>query len=644
MLALPLFLSGQGYYKVEVRGTNCAVSNHEADLWYFGQNAGIDFRGDEAVPALNNDVLHAIQGSANICDSLGNLLMMTDGTRVWNKIEALMPNGTGLQGDPGVSMPAIIIPKPGNPNIYYIFTVDRPKFGPFDASVYGLRYSEVDITLPSLGDVTVLKNKPLVPEVSEKITAVKHQNGIDYWVVAHEWNSSRFVIMKVTADGVDTLNIRYQSIGTSHEGTPPDNRYNNNALGFMKFSPDGSKLAIAIQGKKMYEIYNFSNGTGDLSLIKSSDTIYSGAYGVEFSPDSKFLYASTAFVGGTPDSTSRLYQFSVDDGPAIFDNPVELAVNTTAEYFCGLQLATDGRIYVARSPYGNDVLGVIYNPKRPGLECNFNMLNGNPSEFSLGGLPGKRSRYGFPSFIQSYFDVPHFDVEMVCFSDTTSFKLTNPANVTSISWDFGDPNSGGSNTSNLLAPTHVFSAPGTYNVTVLENGVYSYNETINVVELPFAQLPDTTYMYKGSAVLLDAGDGFVSYLWSTGETTSKIKASEPGVYYVMVQNDRCCFNTDSVTILLFDIVVPNAFRPGGTNSVFRAVPSSEQAIQNFSMYIFDRWGQQMFESKNIADGWDGKVKGKDAPGDVYVWIIYYDVEREGKQESVAYKGNVMLLR
>lgn len=408
----------------------------------------------------------------------------------------------------------------------------------------------------------------------------------------------------------------------------------------MKVSPDGSKLAVAIQGKMMYELFTFNNGTGDISGVISSDPVFSGAYGVEFSSDASYLYASTAFVGGLPDSISRLYQFDIGLGNSIFDNPVELAMNDVAEYFCGLQLATDGRIYVARSPYGFDAVGVIYNPKRPGFECNFNLLNGAASEFNLG---GKRSKYGFPIYMQSFFDVPHFDAEMICFSDTTAFKLTNPANVNTVSWNFGDPTST-SNTSTAMEPTHIFSAPGTYTVTVNENGTYSYSEQVNISELPFAMLPDTVYMYRGSTVLLNAGDGFASYYWSTDETTSVIKVSQPGKYWVRVENEKCCFNVDSCTVLLFDIMVPNAFRPGGTNSVFRAIPTSQQAIENFSMYVYDRWGQQVFVSEEITEGWDGTYKGNPAPGDVYVWIVNYDVEREGKQERMAYKGNVILLR
>jgi gliding motility-associated-like protein len=639
ILSFPQFLSGQGYYKVEVRNTNCPVSNHEADLWYFGQNAGINFMGDLAVPLLNNDVLTSIQSCANICDSNGRLLLMTDGMRVWDGGQGLMPNGSGLHGDPGVTMPAIIIPKPNDPNIYYIFTIDRPQIHALDTNVFGLQYSEVNLTLNGgRGDVS-LKNRPLVSEVCEKVTAVQDQNGTDYWVVAHSWDSDQFISIHVTEDGVDTATFVTSTAGSVHSGPIST----NNSVGFMKISPDGTRLALAIHGSKKYEIFDFNSSNGRVNNAIPSPAVYSGAYGIEFSPDAHYLYTTTAFVGGLPDSVSRLFQFDVTQGSNIWTSGVELAINNVAEYFCGLQLGTDGRIYVARSPNGNMAAGVIYNPKRPGTECNFNLLNGSASDFNLGG-GAKRSKYGFPAFMQSYFDVPHFDAEMVCFTDTTAFKLTNPANVTTVSWNFGDNSTGSSNTSTAMEPTHIFSAPGTYTVTVTENGTYSYSEQVYVNEPPFPTLPDTVYMYRGASVLLNAGDGFTSYEWNTGEYSSVIKVSQPGVYWVIVQNQTCCFNIDSVTVLLFDIMVPNAFRPGGTNTVFRAIPTSQQAIENFSMYIYDRWGMQIFESKEITEGWDGTYKGNPAPGDVYVWIVNYDIEREGKMERVAYKGNVILLR
>jgi gliding motility-associated-like protein len=311
-----------------------------------------------------------------------------------------------------------------------------------------------------------------------------------------------------------------------------------------------------------------------------------------------------------------------------------------------MQQGPDGRIYIARafSFQGFGEMSVIYNPDRPGNECNLDMLNGSFQDFNLG---GKINSWGTPNFMQSYFDLPHFNVDSVCYFDSTMFVLRNEANINSVEWNFGDPESGSLNTSTQLRPFHRFTEPGIYQVTVTEtyNGQdYTYTESVTVNEPPDPQLPDTVFMYQGSTVRLDAGQGFTSYSWITGETSEAITVSEPGTYWVVVENSKCCFNLDSVVVILFDIIVPNAFRPGGVNSEFKAKPTAGVELNDYKMYIYNRWGQLIFEADNPEEGWDGTVNGDEAPGEVYVWVINYFVERDGGEERVTRKGNLILLR
>jgi gliding motility-associated-like protein len=119
---------------------------------------------------------------------------------------------------------------------------------------------------------------------------------------------------------------------------------------------------------------------------------------------------------------------------------------------------------------------------------------------------------------------------------------------------------------------------------------------------------------------------------------------DTGTYWVIMQNEKCCFSVDTVVVLLFDVFVPNAFRPGGANPLFRAIPTGGVDVNNFEFYIFDRWGQNVFKSQDISQGWDGNIDGKEAPGDVYVWIMNYIVENDGNEQKVTYKGSVVLLR
>ena len=73
-------------------------SQKEANIWYFGENAGLDFNNDIPV-ALIDGQLNTHEGCATIADDDGNLIFYTDGIAVWNKNHQVMLNGLGLMGD-----------------------------------------------------------------------------------------------------------------------------------------------------------------------------------------------------------------------------------------------------------------------------------------------------------------------------------------------------------------------------------------------------------------------------------------------------------------------------------------------------------------------------------------------------------------
>src|SRR5688572_27382027 len=136
----------------------------EANIWYFGAQAGMDFNGGAPV-SLSNGQLYTTEGCASIADANGNLLFYTEGVNVYNRLHVTMPNGTGLMGGTSASQSAMILPVPGNSTQYYIFTVPNTASG-------GLTYSMVDMTLAGgNGDVTT-KNAALgAVNVAEKLTA-----------------------------------------------------------------------------------------------------------------------------------------------------------------------------------------------------------------------------------------------------------------------------------------------------------------------------------------------------------------------------------------------------------------------------------------------------------------------------------------
>lgn len=96
-------------------------------------------------------------------------------------------------------------------------------------------------------------------------------------------------------------------------------------------------------------------------------------------------------------------------------------------------------------------------------------------------------------------------------------------------------------------------------------------------------------------------------------------------------------------IFVKTIPIPNAFNPNSgveANRTFTVFANPPDYINNFKMFIFNRWGQQLFETNSITEGWDGTVSGTPCNPGVYVWIIYYDA---GEGE-VTNKGTVSLIQ
>ena len=96
-----------------------------ANIWYFGQNAGLDFNdldpnGNPRV--LTDGQINTLEGCSVMCDENGRLLFYSDGVTVWNRLHEIMPNGTDLKGSFTSTQSALIVPHPGNTFLYYIFT------------------------------------------------------------------------------------------------------------------------------------------------------------------------------------------------------------------------------------------------------------------------------------------------------------------------------------------------------------------------------------------------------------------------------------------------------------------------------------------------------------------------------------------
>ncbi|MDA9775231.1 T9SS type B sorting domain-containing protein [Algibacter sp.] len=494
---------------------NVSNCQQESANWYFGNNAGLNFSNGLVTPLLDGK-LRTNEGCATISNNNGELLFYTDGIRVWDRNHNVMPNGNGLLGNPSSTQSAIIVPKPNSNSVFYIFTVSAG--GDND----GLRYSEVNLDLNNGdGDISSLKNKLLVTPSSEKISAVQHANGKDFWVIAHGWNNSNLLAYKVSELGVD-LNPIISTLGAFHGGE------SKNTIGYMKISPNGKKIALAKWHIDSFvELFDFDSRTGNVYNAILLDNVFestpdSGAYGIEFSPDSRLLYVSNLNL---KIFSSSLHQFDLSS----YNKPDIINSNTILyngrDVLSGIQLALDGRIYISNSLSSS--LDFIDNPNIKGVDCNYTNKGLN--------LNGRSTVFGLPPFIQSFF-VGSIETHDVCMGTLSDFSIDTQEPIDEVLWDFGD-----GITSTELSPEHLFTTYGVYEVKAeIKSGYNTYylSKTIMIYETPIIDVKKNWAICSGVSRTLFLDSTHDAYLWSTSESTSTITVSTPGTYTVTVYKNQ----------------------------------------------------------------------------------------------------------
>ena len=197
---------------------------------------------------------------------------------------------------------------------------------------------------------------------------------------------------------------------------------------------------------------------------------------------------------------------------------------------------------------------------------------------------------------------------------------------------------------------------GNYIATASDKGC-SINDAIIVTVAPYPSsrldqllaVDPICFEEDETIITLDAGKNTAySYLWSTEDTTSSIAVNKEGTYLVQISVGNCSI-TDDITLKAYcpsTIFIPNAFTPDQDfiNDYFNAKGHN---IEDYQMFIYDRWGELIFHSTSLDDHWDGTYMNRECQIDVYVWKIFYSVESMDNSDYRIKKqrtGRVTLLR
>lgn len=198
-----------------------------------------------------------------------------------------------------------------------------------------------------------------------------------------------------------------------------------------------------------------------------------------------------------------------------------------------------------------------------------------------------------------------------------------------------------------LAPYH----SGNYRLVATNNFTC---DTIIEFQVKVNPLPDVRILPANitcigeGPILLETGIWYTAYRWQDGSTHSSFLATQEGEYWVEVTDANGCTNIAEVTLAPCEIelLVPNAFTPNGDglNDTFGPIiPRIE--LKNYTMLIYNRWGQLLYETNDITKGWDGTFNGKLCSMDVYSYVITYQLpDNYPDQSPRRLMGSAMLLR
>jgi gliding motility-associated-like protein len=189
---------------------------------------------------------------------------------------------------------------------------------------------------------------------------------------------------------------------------------------------------------------------------------------------------------------------------------------------------------------------------------------------------------------------------------------------------------------------------GSYTVTATDGGC-SGTATADVTEIPVApfSLGSDVTSCVDSLVILDAGNGYTTYAWSSGENSQVISTLSSGQYTVTVTDANGCDATASVNVVFnqcvtdsFTIYIPNAFSPNSDrdNDAFRIYGTN---IKYLEFRIFNRWGEQIHLARGVNATWDGTYLLREAEMGVYAYVVQIELE-SGYRET--FRGGVTLVR
>lgn len=540
-----LLLFGCGYFV-----SHAQVEKQRANHWYFGNQYGFDFSTGSA-QVNEQSAMFTYESSVTMSDKTGALLFYSNGGGrvdstvlgyIWNRNHEVMEGGTiGAFAGGGYSAAqgALSFQKPGNPNLYYLFTIDELEtfnnpHNPFPLGK-GLSYFEIDMAANGgLGRVS-LSNQKLMTPAFEHMSATKHDNCTDYWLIArtgYEYIDvnpdprDSFYVFKIDENGVSSPLITPIPEGVDCS----DWEY-----GLIRFAPDGQHF---ICGNYLFD---FDKNTGAIGTFINLETEVGlrPIFPLAFSSDGKLLYYfSVAFEVTANASQLSCLQYDLTTQELLLVKAITFEEeNAPVSALLGTpQLAPDGRLYL---PFHHGIVDeptriyAVDFPNAKGAAAQFHgpILSLSPPQADIFLRFGTFTDHLFYVAPPTFTDLDLPDVFNEDCENVNPITISSPAGFDCQLWSTGDTSS-----------TIQVNEEGLYWLEV-SNGCAIGRDSFEVVyenNLFEIELGQDSLLCEGEELLLVAEvlEG-ASYLWQDSSDLPFIYADTAGTYTVEVRLGNC---------------------------------------------------------------------------------------------------------
>ncbi|MCX6154044.1 MAG: T9SS type A sorting domain-containing protein [Candidatus Kapabacteria bacterium] len=577
--------------------------------WYFSMGAAMTFNTKDTMPI---NVKDAVQTSFNefvISDKDGNLKLYGFASNYpvnsvyMNSVIFNSKNQPIKNGYTNAAFyweRSIVVPMPGNEGIYYVFKFNRSDYN--KSNIYGLFYDKIDINANNGNGDVIAKDVRVNNNWGGVLWPVKHSNGIDIWIVyisAYQPNTEMnytsciFRSYLLTSKGIVDSVYSDTQYPICPDGTPitsPDNNYlfgyYYSGIEFWKIDKTKGTL------KKAFTFYepNFTRGCFSPDGTKFYAIIDSIGDNIGYSKDYYYINQYTVSNGKPQVSTAKrvsnvLMDF-VDSGTGKHIYPPG-----NMYVYDDLQYAPNGKIYISR--HDTCFLAVIENPNDDADKVIVHDLG-----FKLNVKEG----FNLPYFMNNYYNVflkASSAVKQICQGESVPLISNISDTAAALTYKWFSPDSTTDSSKNAIF-TNVRNS-GYFVCEANINGAKIYDSVfVKVLPEPFFTFIGKRKINQNETIEIGTtlNDSKIRYLWSTGDTTTKIRINQGGTYKLKVINQNGCAYTDSLNIIsVSEKISPTSLVlcAGDSLDIFYNASDTLDKSNKFNIYLSDAKGNFSFE-------------------------------------------------